>query len=126
LLLIDDADLEVRAKANKLIADQIPNKDLSSLIQSQNYNENMENKKNKLKDTLVKIKQIKEIENASQTRLNSIPKNSTIREEFIKCGKDRCNLCPHGPYYYAYWKDKSYGNKSKLIKKYLGVMDPRC
>ncbi len=54
-----------------------------------------------------------------------MPKNATIREEFIKCGKDICNLCPHGPYYYVYWKDKKDDNKSKLRKRHLGVIDPR-
>jgi hypothetical protein len=49
-----------------------------------------------------------------------------MREEFIKCGRDACNNCPHGPYYYAYWKDKSKdNNKSKLRKKYMGTTDPR-
>lgn len=55
-----------------------------------------------------------------------IPWNATIREENIKCGKDSCNLCPHGPYFYVYWKDKSKVDiKSKLRKKYLGNIDPR-
>ncbi|MDN5846294.1 MAG: hypothetical protein L0H53_08485 [Candidatus Nitrosocosmicus sp.] len=54
--------------------------------------------------------------------LSIVPKNCTIREEFINCGKELCNLCPHGPYYYAYWRDKT---SKKLKKKYLGVMDPR-
>ena len=50
----------------------------------------------------------------------SIPLNATIREEYIKCGKKNCNLRPHGPYYYAYWKVKSHnGQKNKLEKKYL-------
>jgi hypothetical protein len=31
-----------------------------------------------------------------------IPKNATIREEYIRCGKDFCLKCEHGPYYYAY------------------------
>ncbi len=86
----------------------------------------MDNTKEKLKDVLTKIKQFKQIEKTSRNKLNTIPKNTTIREEFIKCGKPSCNNCPHGPYYYAYWKDKSkYGNISKLKKKYIGVMDPR-
>ncbi len=81
--------------------------------------------KEKLKDALVKIKQFKEMGNRSKTKLNSIPDNATIREEFIKCGKSSCNRCLHGPYYYAYWKDKANNNKNKLRKKYLGVIDPR-
>lgn len=46
----------------------------------------------------------------------SIPDNATLREEFVKCGKFSCNNCPHGPYYYAYWK-----YNGKLRKKYLGM-----
>lgn len=63
----------------------------------------------------------------SKEKFSSIPKNCTIREEFVKCGKELCNLCSpdyggHGPYYYAYWKDPM---SKKLRKKYLGLMDPR-
>ena len=32
----------------------------------------------------------------------SIPDNAIIREEYIKCGKEFCLRCKHGPYYYAY------------------------
>ncbi|MBA3750597.1 MAG: hypothetical protein H0X03_06870 [Nitrosopumilus sp.] len=81
--------------------------------------------KDKLKDDLSKIKRLKEMENLSKNKLYALPKNVTIREEFIKCGKENCNICPHGPYYYAYWKNKTKDNKSKLRKKYLGTTDPR-
>jgi hypothetical protein len=50
-----------------------------------------------------------------------IPNIATVREEFVKCGKLHCHGCPHGPYYYAYWRDE----KRKLRKKYLGVNKPR-
>jgi hypothetical protein len=50
----------------------------------------------------------------------SIPDGAFVREEFIKCGKISCFTCPHGPYYYAYWKD----NHGKLKKKYLGTNKP--
>jgi hypothetical protein len=36
-------------------------------------------------------------------RAKSIPENATIRKEYVKCGKEMCEL-KHGPYYYAYWK----------------------
>jgi hypothetical protein len=105
LLHIDDgADLEVRAKANTLIADQFPNKNPSPL-QSSYHNDMDENSKDKLKDILLNIKQFKDIEKLSKNRLNALPKNATVREELVKCGKDACSLCPHGPYYYAYWRD---------------------
>ncbi len=51
----------------------------------------------------------------------SLPNNATIRKEYVKCGKEFCLGCKHGPYYYAYWRDES----RKLKKKYLGKNDPR-
>ena len=50
----------------------------------------------------------------SRKNYNGIPSNATIKEERIKCGKS-CLMCPHGPYYYAYWKEDG-----KLKKKYIG------
>jgi hypothetical protein len=47
----------------------------------------------------------------------SIPENSTIRKEYVKCGKTPCYHEKHGPYYYAYWKDPE---TKKLKKKYIG------
>lgn len=35
----------------------------------------------------------------------TIPKNATIRKEYVKCGKEFFLRCKHGPYYYAYWRD---------------------
>ena len=54
------------------------------------------------------------------TRVNELPKKCTIRKEYNRCGKDKFNKCnsyPHGPYYYAYWKDEN----GKLRKKYIGT-----
>ncbi|MEJ7642735.1 MAG: hypothetical protein WKF36_11185 [Candidatus Nitrosocosmicus sp.] len=125
LFLSDDADSKVRTKANKLIADQFPNMTLSPL-QPPYYADNNENQVEKPKDTfLADIRKIKETYPLSNDKLNFLPKNVTFREEFVKCGKEACNLCPHGPYYYTYWKDKTNNIKSKLRKKYLGVLDPR-
>lgn len=55
-------------------------------------------------------------ENTSKRNYSNVPSSATIREERIKCGKS-CLMCPHGPYYYAYWKE---GN-GKLKKKYVGT-----
>jgi hypothetical protein len=54
---------------------------------------------------------------ACQARSKLIPKNATIRTEYVKCKKPDCCYERHGPYYYAYWKDP--GTK-KLKKKYVG------
>jgi len=72
-----------------------------------------------------------EINNAI-IRMESIPSSSTIRLEFVKCGKSNCNNCSenynyrfhgHGPFYYAYYRDKE--NHGRLKKKYIGGIDPR-
>jgi hypothetical protein len=54
---------------------------------------------------------------ACQTRAKSLPKNATIRKEFVKCKKPNCYHRKHGPYYYAYWKDPE---TKRLKKKYIG------
>lgn len=58
----------------------------------------------------------KEKESTSKKKFESVPPNATIREEQVKCGKYHCLMCPHGPYYYAYWKENG-----KLKKKYIGT-----
>ena len=62
------------------------------------------------------INKIKSRELACANRAKLIPENATIRQEYIKCGKQMCEI-EHGPYYYAYWKDSQ---SKKLKKKYIG------
>ncbi|MEZ5176537.1 MAG: hypothetical protein R2823_10080 [Acidimicrobiia bacterium] len=38
-----------------------------------------------------------------------------VRSQMVRCGKDSCTTCPHGPYYYAYWTEDG-----KRRSKYLG------
>jgi hypothetical protein len=54
---------------------------------------------------------------ACQSRSKLIPKNATIRNEYVKCKKTNCYHRKHGPYYYAYWKDPE---TKRLKKKYIG------
>jgi hypothetical protein len=41
----------------------------------------------------------------------------TYRQCAIRCGKD-CAACPHGPYWYAYWKEGGRG-RSQYIGREL-------
>ena len=41
--------------------------------------------------------------------------NVSYRTKSIKCGKESCNSCPHGPYWYAEWTESG-----KRKTKYLG------
>lgn len=29
----------------------------------------------------------------------------TYRQEEVSCGREECGTCPHGPYWYAYWRE---------------------
>jgi hypothetical protein len=50
------------------------------------------------------LNKIKSRQLACANRAKSIPENTTIRKEYVKCGKEICEH-RHGPYYYGYWKD---------------------
>lgn len=39
----------------------------------------------------------------------------TFRCEYVRCGKPGCRSCPHGPYWYAYWRE---GKRTR--KRYVG------
>jgi hypothetical protein len=67
------------------------------------------------------INKIRSRQLACVSRAKSIPENATIRKEYIKCGKEFCEL-KHGPYYYAYWKNPE---TKKLKKKYIGDHMPK-
>ncbi len=39
----------------------------------------------------------------------------TFRFETVRCGKENCSRCPHGPYWYAYWKENG-----RTRSRYIG------
>jgi len=43
----------------------------------------------------------------------------TYRLETVRCGKPGCASCPHGPYWYAYYRDGG-----KLKSRYIGKERP--
>lgn len=43
------------------------------------------------------------------------PLHVTYRQEHVRCGSDGCNGCPHGPYWYGYWKEDG-----RTRKMYIG------
>ncbi len=43
----------------------------------------------------------------------------TYRQESVKCGKRGCGRCPHGPYWYAYWREEG-----RLRSRYIGKTLP--
>ncbi len=120
LFILDDilGDGERTEKADKLIGQQFP-KRKQVLEDEEKQKDELNKVMNSAQSNLNKFREIE----TRQSRVDStLPSNHTIREEFVKCGKEFCLQCPHGPYYYAYWKDST---TKKLKKKYLGVIDPR-
>lgn len=39
----------------------------------------------------------------------------TYRQESVRCGRQECSACPHGPYWYGYWRED--GRRRKV---YIG------
>ncbi len=53
------------------------------------------------------------------------PERKTYRQEYVRCGKERCKRCAdgagHGPYWYAYWSEKGRTKKRYIGKTYRQV-----
>jgi hypothetical protein len=43
------------------------------------------------------------------------PGKVTYRQERVRCGKEACTRCPHGPYWYAYWREGG-----RVRSRYIG------
>jgi hypothetical protein len=43
----------------------------------------------------------------------------TFQQERVRCGRDGCSTCPHGPYWYAYWREDG-----RLRSRYIGKRLP--
>ena len=41
------------------------------------------------------------------------------RQQAVRCGKPGCTRCPHGPYWYAYWREGG-----RLRTRYVGKIEP--
>jgi len=46
---------------------------------------------------------------------HGLPASLSYRQEHVNCGKAACTRCPHGPYWYAYWKEDG-----RTRKRYIG------
>lgn len=44
--------------------------------------------------------------------------NVSLRHRLVKCGKASCTSCPHGPYWYAYWREDG-----RRRSRYVGRLD---
>ena len=42
----------------------------------------------------------------------------SLREQWVRCGKEACAKCPHGPYWYAFWSEDG-----RRRSRYVGKLD---
>lgn len=42
----------------------------------------------------------------------------SMRRQLVRCGKQGCTKCPHGPYWYAYWTENGR-RRSRYIGRLL-------
>lgn len=40
--------------------------------------------------------------------------------KYIRCGKEGCSKCPHGPYIYAFWRSEGGRVKTEYLGKFKG------
>ena len=39
----------------------------------------------------------------------------SFRQQYVRCGKAACSRCPHGPYWYAFWREGA-----RVRSRYVG------
>ena len=64
----------------------------------------------------------KEILEALSELSDADTKKVSYRKKHIKCGKESCQSCPHGPYWYAEWSDNGV-RKSKYLGKNIDAKE---
>ena len=55
----------------------------------------------------------------SEPRGSDRSPRETVRRQWVRCGKKGCRSCPHGPYWYAYWREGG-----RLRSRYIGKERP--
>jgi hypothetical protein len=48
-------------------------------------------------------------------------RRESYRQQLVRCGKPGCTRCPHGPYWYAFWREggrvrSRYVGKEPLVR----------
>ncbi|MBI4259593.1 MAG: hypothetical protein HY658_03410 [Actinobacteria bacterium] len=45
----------------------------------------------------------------------------SYRQQMVRCGRKACTRCPHGPYWYAYWREGG-----RVRSRYIGKTLPEA
>lgn len=57
----------------------------------------------------------RDVETTAPSHIEAQIGSITFRYETVRCGKENCSRCPHGPYWYAYWKENG-----RTRSRYIG------
>lgn len=58
---------------------------------------------------------------ATLERSGQLPRGEPVvrlRRQLVRCGKANCAACPHGPYWYAYWRENGR-RRSRYVGRLL-------
>lgn len=56
-------------------------------------------------------------------RSEATSRKESYRRQLVRCGKPACTSCPHGPYWYAYWREGGRV-RSRYVGKELSQTQP--
>lgn len=75
------------------------------------------------RDELEKIEGLRASLPSQHKDRHTMSNKITYRQQYTRCGKERCRKCRegqgHGPYWYAYWSEKG-----RTVSKYVGINRP--
>jgi hypothetical protein len=56
---------------------------------------------------------------------DGMPMHVSYRQEHVRCGREGCGSCPHGPYWYGYYKQEGRTRKQYIGRTLPGdVLEP--
>ena len=55
---------------------------------------------------------------SSGVAVGPVEQSVRLRERSVRCGKQECRSCPHGPYWYAFWTEDGR-RRSRYIGRLL-------
>lgn len=70
---------------------------------------------NRLNTALLDRRAGRQLDTDASPQMHAQIGSITFRYETVRCGKDNCSRCPHGPYWYAYWKENG-----RTRSRYIG------
>jgi len=75
----------------------------------------LENKLSRLRTIKRRLEEL-EKEESELSQFNEV--KGTVVEKYVRCGREGCKSCPHGPYYYLVWKEDGRTKWKYLGKSY--------